>query len=161
MPTSSPMADSWHMKPSHVRAALASLVVSAPTLLASLPGDWFDEDVEGLNRNVEPIDLPDPVHLAICVLAASALAASLVVLLSPSGRKAQERAEVKVAAPLLVAGLYVAFTYRVLTAAVTGANIGGGLLILLGVPLVPGMLVLAGVNAWRARHSEEWRPRRA
>lgn len=149
------------MKRSQVRAALASMVVSAPTLLASLPGDWFDEDVEGLNRNVERLDLPDPVHLAICVLAASALAASLVVLLSPSGRQVQERTDFKVAAPILVAGLYVVFTYRVLTAAVTGANIGAGLLFLLGVPLVPGLLVLAGVNAWRARHSEERRPHRA
>ena len=161
MPTSSAMTDSWHMKRSHVRAALASTVVSAPTLFASLPGDWFDEDVEGLNRNVQPLDLPDPVHLAICVLAASALAVSLVVLLSPSGRQAQDRAEVKVAALVLVAGLNVAFTYRVLTAGVTGANIGGGLLFLLGVPLVPGLLVLAGVNAWRARHSADRRPRRA
>ena len=161
MPTASPMADSWHMKRSHVRAALASMVVAAPTLVASLPGDWFDEDVEGLKRNIEPIDLPDPVHLAICVLAAAALAASLVVLLSPSGRQVPKRAEVKVAAPMLVVGLYVAFTYRVLSAEVTGANIGGGLLFLLGVPLVPGLLVLAGVNAWRARHSEERWQRRA
>lgn len=161
MPTSSPMADSSHMKRSHVRTALASMVVAAPTLVASLPGDWFDEDVEGLNRNIEPIDLPNPVHLAICVLAAAALAASLVVLLSPSGRQVLKRAEVKVAAPMLVVGLYAGFTYRVLTAAVTGANIGGGLLFLLGVPLVPGLLVLAGVNAWSARHSEGPQPRRA
>lgn len=161
MPTLGPMADSQYMKRSHVRLALASMVISAPMLLASLPGDWFDEDGEGLNRNVEPIDLPDPVHLAICILAVAALAVSILVLVSPSGRQVSKRAEVRVAAPVLVTGLYVAFTYRVFTAAVSGANIGGGLLFLLGVPLVPGLLVFAGANAWRARHSDRTTPRRA
>lgn len=153
MPASTRIADGWRVKRPHVRMALAVLVVSAPTLLASLPGDWFDEDVEGLNRNVEPLDLPDPVHAAICVLAAVALAVSVLMLLSPAGRQASRRADVRVAAPLLFAGLYAAFTYRVFTAAVTGANIGGGMLFLVGVPLVPGLVVIGAVNAWSARHA--------
>lgn len=153
MPKSTRMAHSRRMKRPHVRIALATTVVTAPVLLASVPGGWFDEDVEGLNRNVQPLDLPDALHVAICVLAVAALAVACPVLLSPAGRQALGRTDVRVAAPLLFAGLYAAFTYRVLTAAVTGANIGGGLLLLVGVPLVPGLIVLAAVNAWSARSS--------
>jgi len=126
-------------------------VVSAPALLTLLPGNWFDESGEGLNRNVEPPDLPVSVQVALAVLAGAILAASLLVLLSPAGRNTVSRDDVAVATPLALAGLYAAFTYRVATAAVSGANIGAGLLFMLGIVLVPPLLVLAGYNAWRSR----------
>lgn len=75
------------------------------------------------------------------------------MLLSPEGRRTRRRADESVAWPLLVAGLYVACTYKVATAAVSGANIGAGLLFMLGVVAVPPLLGLAAYNAWCAgRH---------
>lgn len=127
------------------------MVVSAPALLTLLPGDWFDESGEGLNRNVQPPDLPVSVHLLLAVVAGVVLATSLVVLLSPAGRRTVRRCDIAVAGPLVLAGLYTGFTYRVATAAVGGANIGAGLLFMLGVVVVPALLARAGYKAWRVR----------
>lgn len=139
----------------HARAALAGLVVAAPALVVLLPGGWMDERGEGMVRNVEPPDLPDALHVAMALAAALVLAASLLVLLSPSGRRACHQADVSVAWPLLTAVLYVAGAYKVSTAAVSGANIGAGLLFMLGVVVVPTLLALAALRALRRKHSAE------
>lgn len=137
----------------HARAALAGLVLAAPALVVLLPGGWLDERGEGMTRNVEPPDLPDALHVALTVIAAAVLVGSLFVLLSPAGRRVCRRPDVSVAWPLLVAGLYAAFTYKVATAAVSGANIGAGLLFMLGVVTVPPLLALAGFSALRTNRS--------
>lgn len=120
-------------------------------LLALLPGNWFDEESVGLDRNVQPIDLPSIGHVGLTMAAAISLGAGLLALLSPEGRRAIERDDVMVAAPLLAAGSYLAFTYRVSTAAVSGANIGGGLLFMLGVLIVPTLVGLAAYKAWKVQ----------
>lgn len=153
MRTLVPMRDHWRVNRSQTRIALAGVVIAAPTLLTLLPGDWFDESGEGMTRNVEPPDLPLAIHVSVAVLAGALLVTSLLVLLSPAGRSITSRHDIPVAAPLLLVGLYVAFTYRVATAAVSGANIGAGLLFMLGVVAVPPLLVLAGYKAWRTQHS--------
>lgn len=137
----------------HARAALAGLVLAAPAFVVLLPGGWLDERGEGMTRNVEPPNLPDALHVALAVVAGVVLVGSLFVLLSPAGRRACRRADVSVAWPLLVAALYVAITYKVATAAVSGANIGAGLLFMLGLVTVPPLLALAGFNALRSNHS--------
>lgn len=139
------------MRREHTRTALAAVVIAAPLLLALLPGKWFDEEGVGMNRNVEPIDLPASLHGGLTLAAAIALGAGLLALLSPGGRQAVHRDDVMVAAPLLAAGLYIAFTYRVATAAVSGANIGAGLLFMLGVLILPTLVGLAAYTAWRVR----------
>lgn len=141
------------MRSVHARAALTGLVFAAPAFVALLPGGWLDERGEGMTRNVEPPNLPDALHVALAVVAAVVLAGSLFMLLSAAGRRACHRSDVAVAWPLLVAGLYVAVTYKVATAAVSGANIGAGLLFMLGVVTVPPLLALAGFNALRTNHS--------
>lgn len=133
--------------------ALAGVVVSVPALLLLVPGNWFDEDGVGLNHNVEPVDLPDSLHVGLGVLASATLVAALLIVASPAGRRTISRDDIAAAVPLLLAGLYVAFTYRVFTAAVSGANIGGGLLVLLGVVVVPALVGLGLYKAWRAHQS--------
>lgn len=54
---------------------------------------------------------------------------------------------------LLLAALMVAASYRVLTARVSGANIGGGLIMLTGPPVMLGLLAGTGINLRR-----EYRP---
>lgn len=143
------------VKPVHTRAALTALVVAAPALVVLLPGGWLDERGEGMTRNVDPPELPDALHVALAVAAAMVLIGSLLVLVSPEGRRARHRQDVSVAWPMLVAGLYVAFAYKVATAAVSGANIGAGLLFMLGVVTVPPLLALAGWNALSATRSKD------
>jgi hypothetical protein len=61
---------------------------------------------------------------------------------------------IKINALLLVAGMIMAYGYRVMTAGVIGANIGAGIIIMFGTPLVLGLLVSAAVLAKRSRSSQ-------
>ncbi|HAS09147.1 MAG TPA: hypothetical protein DCS55_01295 [Acidimicrobiaceae bacterium] len=153
MPGSLTAGENDGVRSVHTRAALTGLVFAAPAFVVLLPGGWLDERGEGMTRNVEPPDLPNVLHVALLVVAAVALVGSLFVLLSRTGRRACRRADLSVAWPLLVAALYVGVTYKVATAAVSGANIGAGLLFMLGVVTVPPLLALAGFNAVRTNHS--------
>ncbi|WP_207892098.1 hypothetical protein [Streptacidiphilus pinicola] len=56
--------------------------------------------------------------------------------------------------PLVAAGTVIGFGERVLTAGVIGANIGAGLVILLGGPAVVGLVLGAVVQALMIRRSE-------
>ena len=47
-----------------------------------------------------------------------------------------------------VAGVLLGFGARAVTAGVIGANIGGGLFMLLGLPFVAVLLIAAAANAW-------------
>jgi hypothetical protein len=53
--------------------------------------------------------------------------------------------------PLLVAGAFCGAGWRVITAGVVGANIGGGLLLVSGVPIVVTLIGVAVVVAWSLR----------
>ena len=68
-------------------------------------------------------------------------------------RRRQRLADATVATVLLVAfaGLAVGGGYRVLTAGVIGANIGGGLVLLFGTPLVVALLGVAAFVSIAAR----------
>lgn len=51
---------------------------------------------------------------------------------------------------VIALGTYIGFSWRVMTAAVSGANIGGGLLMLVAIVFVPAMAFLAQL-LWRVR----------
>lgn len=58
-----------------------------------------------------------------------------------------------------MAGLLVGVGWRVLTAGVIGANIGAGLVIVFGGPVVAGLLLWAlGRGVWLANHRPGHRP---
>lgn len=84
------------------------------------------------------------------LVAAFVLAGSAAALRS-SGRTARRPADRSVFFPLVIAGLYAAFTYRAATFAVIGANIGASLLVLAGYAVVPCCVVYAAASAIRNR----------
>jgi hypothetical protein len=51
-------------------------------------------------------------------------------------------------APLVGAGVIIALGWRIVTAAVIGANIGGGFVLMFGPPLVFALIVWAVARAW-------------
>lgn len=58
---------------------------------------------------------------------------------------------VGVLGPLVIVGLMAGVGWRILTAGVVGANIGAGMLIILGTPVAAGLLLWAvGRGVWLA-----------
>lgn len=53
--------------------------------------------------------------------------------------------------PLVVVGAILGLGWRIMMTAVIGANIGAGILVLFGSPVILGLLILAGVSAWLRR----------
>ena len=128
----------------HSRFALAAIVFVTPVAVwAALP---LGEDRLGLNRNVEPIAIAPEVKTVLALVVWAILLAALGALLAPAGRAATRRADVRVAVPLVVVGAYVAVTYNGMTQPVSGANIGAGMMFMLGCVLAPAMVAL---SAWR------------
>ncbi len=156
MSTTSGVLDDRAVQRRRTRAALTAVALAAPLVLLTLPGNWLDEDAPGaLDRNVEPPHVPAALQAGVGLLTGAALLAALAVLASPAGRSGTCVEDVRVAVPLLIAAVYMAFGYRVATAAVTGANIGAGLLFMMGVVVVPTLLAFAAHAALRARRTIE------
>jgi len=90
----------------------------------------------------------------IGMLATLVLVGCSVLFLSPARRAALERRDARAAVPLACLGIFLGFAYRVMTAAVGGANIGGGLMFMFGVAFVPSMLLLALVQLRRRSRAD-------
>ncbi len=93
---------------------------------------------------------------AVGFLSAPALAGSVVVVTVAIRRRAVRFGDVRFAVPLLLGAVYVALTYRAVTAGVIGANIGGGMM-LLGSPVVALPLAVWAV-VWRPPSRRRARP---
>ncbi|MFE6285811.1 hypothetical protein [Streptomyces sp. NPDC057877] len=135
--------------------AATALVTAVPVAAWGLMGR---QDAEGvapaeLDYAYRPLDIADgPAALVgAAALLLGGLAAALLVRASRAGRL--DARWWQVLAPLMVAGLVIGVGYRVLTAGVIGANIGAGLTMLFGVPVVAALVAWALVRGvWLAAH---------
>ena len=125
--------------------AYATIVVATLVALSGLLPDMSEEG--GTDFLMEPV-VSGTSRLVLGAAALVVLGSAMLVALSPAGRRLRCPHDMKVLVPLLVAAAYIALTYRVASAAVGGANIGGGLLLLIGIPLVPGLLIIAAAYGW-------------
>lgn len=136
------------MRPVSYRSGVAAAVVSAPA--AALVSAWVVGDLSapgpaaGLDYAVPPVGLPAEVEGVVGIAGLSVLLLTVVVACSAS------RAW-PVLACLSTAGLVVGAAYRVMTAGVIGANIGAGLVVFFGGPLLLGLLLAGTVLAVRLR----------
>ena len=80
-------------------------------------------------------------------LAAGSLIAGLRFLI-PRTRNSGERAWWPVFGVLAVVGFMFAFGFRIMTARVGGANIGGGLFLMFGLPVMGVLVLWALARAW-------------
>lgn len=145
----------------HLVIAWAVLVVCAPLATWWVVGSV--DEPGGEDHMFEPVRVPAGVELAVGLGASTLAVGSLLVLASPRGRRLARRTDALVAGPLVGAGVYLGFAYRVVTAAVGGANIGGGLVMLFGMVALPALLLtsLCGVwGAWRSRPTDRTGHRR-
>jgi len=128
--------------------AYVVVTVAAPVALFGLLPDMSAEG--GTDYMIEPAIRDPDVRVAMGLVAAALLAGAAAVL-RLSGRADRQSADRRVLVPLLIAGLYSAFTYRAATSAVIGANIGASLLVLAGYVVVPCCVLLATAAAIRNR----------
>ncbi|MFJ4845097.1 hypothetical protein [Streptomyces sp. NPDC088733] len=137
--------------------AAVTLIVSVPVAVWGLLGR---QDAAGfrpseLDYLVRPFDIPAGVETGLGVAAAVLAVAAATVLGLASRRPGPERFDGRwwqVLGPLVAAGALAGAGWRVVTAGGIGANIGAGLVILFGGPLVAALLAWsAGRGLWLAR----------
>ncbi|WP_018504481.1 hypothetical protein [Parafrankia discariae] len=121
------------------------LIAAVPVAVIGLLGQ---DDYQGVPRSeldyaVRPPDIPAGRMTAIGVVALLLAAVATAFLLREGRRGAVDRRRWQVVCPLVGVGVILGFGYHVATAGAIGANIGFGLVILFGGPLVVALLVVA------------------
>jgi hypothetical protein len=117
---------------------------------AALRGEWRADHL------LEPwaISLGTERAIALAAAVAAGVGATVLVLARPT----LDRAWWAVIAMVGAVGVGIAFTHRLLTAGVDGANIGAGLVIIFGGPVAVVLLVLAVVVARSTSRAGRVRP---
>jgi hypothetical protein len=161
MDTSPPTRPPTSLRARALRAGAAILLIAAvPVAVAGLLGQDDDPSAPSteLDYAVRPLDIPAGQMTAIGVVALLRAAAAVAVLLHGSRGRGPDRrrwpAEPRrwqVVCPLVGVGVVLGYGYHVATAGVIGANIGYGLVVLFGGPVVVVLLVVAAARAWALR----------
>ena len=124
---------------------LFALVATAVTVWW-LVGDVDEVDDPSADFMVRPPELSSSAERWIGGSALALLVATLLALVRTSGARSSHRGA---ALLVVIAGAIIGAGYRVMTAAVVGANIGGGLMLMFGVPVVAFLVVRAAWLVWR------------
>lgn len=90
----------------------------------------------GRDYLVQPLNISSGAEQVIGSVAVAVIVGSCAVLLRPRSWPRRDPRLLAVLLPLLLAGVVLGWGWRVLTAGVVGANIGGGLVVFFGSPLV-------------------------
>lgn len=124
-----------------------------PIAVARVVGETTITDVDPrfVEYVVRPPDIPVGVELALGSLSAVLVGAATAALAWSWSREPPEPGFLSVLLPLVALGAILGFGWRVMTAAVIGANIGAVLLVVFGSPVVLGLVIWAGVAAWLRR----------
>ncbi|MGB3736266.1 MAG: hypothetical protein WA964_15005 [Ilumatobacter sp.] len=134
------------------RQLLGGCVIATGAAAAAIAW-WLVGDVSepGLFSPDHIIESPDvsPITEAL-IGVVGVIAASIALLVLWRGRRAAviTRRQLSAVVPIAGLGAFAGFTLRVVTAGVSGANIGAGLLMMGSVVVVPVMLGLASL-LWR------------
>ena len=132
-----------------ILAVSTALVVALPVATWWAVGDLSEKGYDHLDYMVRPVPVPPVLEGVLGGFAAVVVAASLVVLGVGRVRGSVPRSIDATVAPLCVAGVIVGWGWRVVTAGVIGANIGGGMVMLLVLPVAVVLVAAAVANAMR------------
>ncbi|HEV2069178.1 MAG TPA: hypothetical protein VGR26_05245 [Acidimicrobiales bacterium] len=141
-------------EPRRMRAiAAVVLVLAVPFAVASVIGETTIANVDPkyVDYVVRPPDIPVAGEVVIGALSAVLVVAATAALAWSWKRDPPDAGFLSVLLPLVVVGVILGVAWRVMTAAVIGANIGATLLVLFGSPVILALLTLAGVSTWLRR----------
>jgi hypothetical protein len=130
-------------------AAGAALISATPVVAWWVVGD-LSEDVDPQNADymVRPPPLSPAGQHAIGIVASVVVAAALGVLVTASVRRRIEPRWWGFALPLVALGICAGVSYRIVTAAVIGANIGGGMVVMTA-PIVAVAALRLSARSWQ------------
>lgn len=133
-----------------------ALLVSTPVVTGWLLGDLTGEAARRLAAEGEPLDYAvEPVSLGavgdrvLVIVATVVMVVSLAVLVRATVTRKLDPRWWSVLVPVILAGALLGLAWRIVTAGAIGANIGAGLVVLLGGPVLLVLLVVAAVQAVR------------
>ena len=130
--------------------ALGAIVLAMPFAVWWLIGD-ISTTTDNPDYILEPVGLSDTQEAVIGWTSTLVLLGGVVALMLPGPRAELRRRDLWVAVPLALLGVYMGAAYRVVTAGAIGANIGGGLMVVLGILVVPATLTISAVAWLRGR----------
>ena len=115
-------------------------------------GTWYlvgdlTESPSHTDRMLDPPAVPPLVEHAVGIGALVALGAGRVTMLRAASRRAHRSMNQLIL--LVAAGMLLGLIGRMVTAGGIGANIGGGLAIMFGLPVVAALVLVAVVIGWR------------
>ncbi|WP_285556362.1 hypothetical protein [Actinoplanes regularis] len=133
-----------------IRASAIGLVLAVPVAAWWLIGDPTPVG-DGIEYDYayRAVSFGATADRAIGVLACVAVVSAVALLAWATVTRRLRPGWWLVLAPLVVAGLLVSVVGRVMTEGVIGANIGGGLMMLAGGPVLAILLASAALVAWR------------
>lgn len=114
-------------------------------------GDFSETDDLRPAYFIRPPDIPAVVEHTVGGISLAAVITTTVALACAWRREPPEPGWLSVLLPLLAVGVIAALAWRVMTAAVMGANIGAGMIVLFGTPVVIALIAFATISAWRRR----------
>lgn len=135
------------------KIAAVVLVLAVPFAVAWVIGETTitDVDLRYVDYVIRPPDIPAAVELVVGALSAVLVATASAALAWSWHQDPPDPGFLSVLLPLVILGVVLGLAYRILTAAVIGANIGAGLLFLFGGPFMLGLAIWAGISAWLRR----------
>lgn len=137
------------------RSALVVIVALWPIAMWAILPPTTDDPERGLAANVDTPDFEPLARSAVLLVSVPLLAASVASVVWVARRHEPVIADVLFAGPLVGAATYATLTYWAIGSPVSGANIGAGMMFLLGCVLIPGLVVAAFVLRFvsRRRHA--------
>ncbi|MCZ7419505.1 hypothetical protein O7605_08225 [Verrucosispora sp. WMMA2121] len=141
-----------------------ALLLSTPVVTAWLVGDLTGEaarriaaEGESLDYAVEPVSLGPTGDRVLVVVASALLLVSLALLIRATVTHKLDPRWWSALVPVIVAGVLIGLGWRIMTAGAIGANIGAGLVVLGGGPVLLVLLGVAAVQAARLRREHRRR----
>lgn len=120
------------------------LTVAAAVLTASIIGDRSTTDYGGgLDYTMRPISMSQELGVALVVASIVGYVAAAICLLRFAPDEDSRQRSARAWRFLTLAGVVLGIAYRIVTAGVIGANIGGGLAVWVAVPLSTYLIVRA------------------